>query len=1247
MPTVLVQCPRCARSYSIDGSLVGRRARCKGCGHPFALTPSVDLAGPDTGSSDDLFPGGWSADAPLPETVARFLIRQRLGSGAFGAVYRATDPTLDRDVAVKVPHPEYLRDDRAVARFLREAKAAARLRHPHIIPVFEAGSDGSTSYIATAFIPGRTLAEALDDGAFDPRRAARIAAALADALHHAHGQGIVHRDVKPANVLLDDEDRPHLTDFGLAHLAASSVRLTAAGSILGTPAYLSPEQAAGHSDEAHPSSDQYSLGVTLYQLLCGRTPFAGPLEVVIFHTLHSPPPPPRSVVAGVPAELEAICLKVLSKRPEDRYASCRELAKDLGRWLAGRPTSLAMPAPLAATVAEPAAVAPAPTGPPSLPVTIAEEPLRLRPPSLPAGHRPWHDRRIMGPALAALVLLLLGAVIYAARMSATARPGERSGTGVASTPHPTGTNDPAGTHPPADPASGAATTDPPGARLAEAIPPTNPARSPSPSGPISNSIGMTLNVVPAGSFQMGSDDEEDSRPIHPVRITRPFYLSIHEVTLGQYLRVMGTPPSQDQALTSPSDQDRHPAAGCTWLDAVTFCNKLSLKENLTPYYDIRGSEADIHGGDGYRLPTEAEWEYACRAGHPGRYAFGDDPAELGQYAWYWDNSEERGLRSPHPVGQKRPNGLGLYDMHGNVGEWCWDLYDSEFYRKSPVDDPSRTGEGDFRVVRGGSFLGGPETLRVACRKRPGLYVGIRIARDAPGDRSEAGRVGGTADDPGSPRPPVDGPSPDGPGTLALYTRGDPLKQNWEMYGYGTIKEEAEGSGVLVTSGGMGLLCYTGRPFQDFILKMEYQVSSPQDHSGVYVGIPRVPITPTEAAAGAYSIQIWDNGQNSRGTGAIWGLKARDLQAPFRRPGEWNELGIHVEGGEIRVFVGGRLINTHQISGLRQGYIGLQNLKTSDGSGADSSVRFRNIRIEPLDRAASPSFGPGRKYFIANAVPIRLFLVPAGEFLMGSPESDPEAGADEKPQHRVRIGAFYLGLTEVTRGQFRRFVEQTGYRTDAEKDGKGLGWDADAQRFVASSRYTWRNPGFLQTDDHPVVNVSWNDAVSFCDWLSKSEGRTYRLPTEAEWEYACRAGTKTRYSSGDDPERLVTAGNIWDATARAKYTRSVSTFSGAVIKGSDGHVHTAPTGQFRPNAFGLYDMHGNVEEWCLDGYDARYYQRSPVQDPPGAMGALPRVISGGSWDRGPGAARSAKRNSALHSFRSAATGFRVALIPPER
>jgi formylglycine-generating enzyme required for sulfatase activity len=267
------------------------------------------------------------------------------------------------------------------------------------------------------------------------------------------------------------------------------------------------------------------------------------------------------------------------------------------------------------------------------------------------------------------------------------------------------------------------------------------------------------------------------------------------------------------------------------------------------------------------------------------------------------------------------------------------------------------------------------------------------------------------------------------------------------------------------------------------------------------------------------------------------------------------------------------------------------------------------------------------------------LIPAGEFDMGSPASDKDANPDEKPQHRVRIlQPFYLGITEVTLGQFLQFVRATGHKAKAAEleTELGQGWVVTSTApLERDAKYTWSNTGFTQGPDYPVVNVSWVDADAFCEWLSVKESCTYRLPTEAEWEYACRAGSKTRFFFGDDPEDLAEFGNVADKTAKTHYPSWNPT-----IDAPDGHVHTAPVrDKRRANAFGLYDMHGNVWEWCQDSYES--YPLSPVVDRPRPGPPTDRgVVRGGSFCTPPLNTRSAMRSAFSPKDRNSAWGFRV-------
>lgn len=330
---------------------------------------------------------------------------------------------------------------------------------------------------------------------------------------------------------------------------------------------------------------------------------------------------------------------------------------------------------------------------------------------------------------------------------------------------------------------------------------------------------------------------------------------------------------------------------------------------------------------------------------------------------------------------------------------------------------------------------------------------------------------------------------------------------------------------------------------------------------------------------------------------------------------------------------------------------------------DRRFGFEMIVSVMIVLAGARLLSAGAGQVIENSIGMQFVRVPAGEFLMGSDES-PESLAldypkyprdrltklkDEAPVHAVRITRpFYLGKYEVTVGQFRKFLETSGYRPESEADGTGgYGYNpaydpATTERGDAfdgrDPRYSWRNPGFHQTEDHPVVNITWNDAVAMAEWLSRAEGRRYRLPTEAEWEYACRAGTITRYYSGNSPSTLSAIANTFDAAA-APYWPQWKDFA---LAEDDGVAFTAPVGSFSPNAFGLYDMLGNVWEWVSDWYSETYYAESPLVDPTGPAYGHQRVRRGGSWHTWSLYARSTFRNWNTPQTRYPLVGMRLLL-----
>jgi formylglycine-generating enzyme required for sulfatase activity/predicted Ser/Thr protein kinase len=645
-------------------------------------------------------------DRLLPKAFGRYRVEKVLGEGAMGVVYLARDSKLDRQVALKVP--KFNDDFEKMERFLREARAAATLDHRNICSVYDMGDIDGVHYISMAYIAGRPLTALIDRSRPQSQRSvAMIVRKLALALETAHQAGIIHRDLKPANVILDQQNEPVITDFGLARQLSEddTSRLTQSGSIMGSPAYMSPEQVNGDIDVIGPPSDIYSLGVFLYEFLTCEVPFDGPAVAVLGQILTQEPQKPSTFRADLDPKLEAICLKMMARQIDDRYRTMREAAATLSDFLKNRRRNTGH----ASLPSLPAAARDSQARRDTVESDVQRQtssgrqlPTSQTVPGLRAAFQTSSAKfshtllRLPGWAKGAIGTVVVMLLVYCISLPFHADKAPAIENGDLDPPSPTES--------PFSADQAIAHQQVWAKHLDTKV-------------EITNSIRMKMVLIPPGEFTMGSADtdndaEDDEKPQHLVKITKPFYLGVYEVTQQQYATIMGVRPWQGKKDVKEAPD--YPATYVSWHDALEFCGKLSEQEGVV-----------------YRLPYEAEWEYACRAGTATIFSYGNDTSKLEEYAWFRENADRANEKYGHRIGQNSPNRWGLFDMHGNVYEWCQDWRAD--YPQKDVVDPKGLERGTLRVRRSGSFGSSSTNVRSANRggsspsSRSG-YNGFRVAR---------------------------------------------------------------------------------------------------------------------------------------------------------------------------------------------------------------------------------------------------------------------------------------------------------------------------------------------------------------------------------------------------------------------------------------------------------------------------------------------------------------------------------------
>jgi serine/threonine protein kinase len=657
-----------------------------------------------------------SPDSIVRQALAeKYELLEAVGNGGMATVYKAVQKSLGRIVALKVIHQNLVHDQEFVKRFLREAQLAASLNHPNIVTVFDVGSLGQVHYMAMEFLEGEDLQQLTKkQGKLQTGDIVKWISPIAEALAYIHKKGLMHRDVKSPNIFITKSGRPVLTDFGIA-FAADGTKLTQAGSIVGTPEYMSPEQANGK--EFTPRSDLWSLGIVMYECLCGRVPFQGDNPLTTIHLVTQAQPPVITTLnPQVPRWIESIMLKLLAKEPTERFEDGLELAAALGEgkevkivkteWksknkakVSGQKQIISKNILLLAMIGiiglitiitsvmlltnnkpvpkQPVAVEQKTSKDSGLVTTNTSKPLIEKQDIVLANNEKAAMFEQTGDILAGqrkyreAILSYDSALVLFPRNTAVIDKKKQSVTNLQSQQDNNKNNTQTKILQEPD-------------RQKEEVQQTVQKQNVQQEQGGFGKYNMVL--VQGGTLQRGAageqiDPKDKKAIVYGVKVGS-FHIGKYEVTQAQWEEVMDSNPSSVKGKDLPVES-------VTWNEVQRFISKINEQNNTN-----------------YRLPTEAEWEFAAKGGVRTKgytYSGSNNIAEVG---WILGTNVK-----PHPVGMKKPNELGLFDMTGNVDEWCSDWHTAN--NSSFRDDSKDSDSGSSQMIRGGSWNALAGCFRVA------------------------------------------------------------------------------------------------------------------------------------------------------------------------------------------------------------------------------------------------------------------------------------------------------------------------------------------------------------------------------------------------------------------------------------------------------------------------------------------------------------------------------------------------------